>query len=108
MIFFSSCSSVCLIQGSKRILADYREEHPFDASEPFRRVPPGKKSNAEKAPLSTLTSDELGEAGNIRTPRRVTTVTSDASGPHLLDLDNPARGRVYCPSLELPVMTLAC
>ena len=95
--------------GRKRILADYREEHPIDASDPFWRVPPGKKSNAEKAaPSSTLTSDELGEAGNIRAPRRVTTVTSDASGPHLLDLDNPARGRVYCPSLELPVMTLAC
>ena len=53
--------------------------------------PPGKKSNAEKAAPSTpVTGVELGKTGNIRAPHRVTTVTSDASGPHLLNLDNTA------------------
>jgi hypothetical protein len=89
--------------GSKRNLADYREEHPFDASDGFLGAPPGKKSNAEKAaPSNSLSSDGLGNAGNIRTPHRVATVTSDASGPHLLDLDNPAHGNEYCPALEIP------
>ena len=49
----------------------------FDASDGFLGAPPWNKSNAEKAaPSKLLTSDDLGEGGNIRTPHRVTTVTS--------------------------------
>jgi hypothetical protein len=43
----------------------------------------------KRSPLKLLTRDELGEARNIRTPELVTTVKSDASGPHRLDLDSP-------------------
>ncbi len=37
--------------------------------------------------LTAVTGVKSGETGNIRAPHRVTTVTSDASGPHLLNLD---------------------
>ena len=74
--------------GVKRNLAGYREEHPFKAFDGFL----AKKSNAERiAPSKLLTSDELGKGGNIRRPYRVTTVKSNAFGPQLLNLDNPAR-----------------
>ena len=77
--------------GSERNLADYKEEHPFDAFDRFCGAPPEGMLNAEKATPSTpVTGDELGRTGNIPTPHRVTTVKSDASGPHLLNLDNTA------------------
>ena len=78
--------------GLKRNLADYREDHPFEAVYAFLGAPSRKKSNAARtAPSKLLTSIELGKGGNIRTPYRVTSVKSDAFGPQLLNLDNPAR-----------------
>jgi hypothetical protein len=77
--------------GSKRNLGDHREEKPFDASDRFFGAPPGKKASAENAAPSTpFIGVKLGKAGNIRPPHRVTTVKSDAYGPHLLNLDNTA------------------
>ena len=77
--------------GSKRNLADHREENPFDACDRFYGAPLGKKASAEHAAPSTpVIGVKLGKAGNIRPPHRVATVKSDASGPHLLNLDNTA------------------
>ena len=76
--------------GSERNLADYREEHSTHQTASLEPLQ-GKKSSAENAAPSTpLTGVKLGKAGNIRAPHRVTTVKSDASGPHLLNLDNTA------------------
>jgi hypothetical protein len=75
--------------GSKRNLADHREENPFDACDRFYGAPLGKKASAEHAAPSTpVIGVKLGKAGNIRPPHRVATVKSDASGPHLLNLHN--------------------
>jgi hypothetical protein len=55
--------------GSERNLAHHGKENPFDASDRFFGAPPGKVERRECRPLN-----------------RVTTVTSDASGPHLRTL----------------------
>ena len=79
--------------GSERIIADHREKHSKHLTASLEPLQ-GKKSNADKAAPSTpVTGVKLGKTGNIRAPHRVTTVTSDASGPHLLNLDNTAHGK---------------
>ena len=76
---------------SERNLADYREEHSTHLTASLEPLQ-GKKSSAENAAPSTpVTGVKLGKAGNIRAPHRVTTVKSDASGTHFLNLDNTAR-----------------
>ena len=68
-----------------------QKKNSIDASDRFFGAPPGKKSSAENTDPSTPVTDvKLGKTGNIRAPHRVTTVISDAYGPHLLNLDNTA------------------
>ncbi len=73
--YYKSMSDPSL--GSERNLADH-STHLTASLDPLQMT----AGNA--APSTTVTGVKLGQTGNIRTPRRVTKVTSDASRPHLL------------------------